>query len=218
MSSHRVRRPSLVSSYRWRKTAVFLSHSGTNLAIRHLDASDLGERSMTMGGLASKAELVLDPRLAEVWQLIWAGRRTHPRSRVGSLRRSWRACSGWPTCRATRTRRPSPAREPSIASSGSGVRRSRGRKRRVRGGLDVGPAVRARNLLDDADGEPVAARPADDPVHITLLGRRRGCGRRRSARQRQSGTSRRHPERGGSGRPPNDVAGTTCRTDEFAGP
>ena len=28
---------------------------------------------MTTGGLASKAEMVLDPRLAEVWQLIWAG-------------------------------------------------------------------------------------------------------------------------------------------------
>ena len=28
---------------------------------------------MTNGGLASKAEMVLDPRLAEVWQLIWAG-------------------------------------------------------------------------------------------------------------------------------------------------
>ena len=30
---------------------------------------------MTTQGLASKAELVLDPRLAEVWQLIWAGER-----------------------------------------------------------------------------------------------------------------------------------------------
>lgn len=28
---------------------------------------------MTTGGLASRAEMVLDPRLAEVWQLIWAG-------------------------------------------------------------------------------------------------------------------------------------------------
>jgi hypothetical protein len=28
---------------------------------------------VTTGGLASKAEMVLDPRLAEVWQLIWAG-------------------------------------------------------------------------------------------------------------------------------------------------
>ncbi|MEX2554513.1 MAG: hypothetical protein WEB06_02650 [Actinomycetota bacterium] len=28
---------------------------------------------MTAMGLASKAEMVLDPRLAEVWQLIWAG-------------------------------------------------------------------------------------------------------------------------------------------------
>jgi len=28
---------------------------------------------MTAGGLASKAEMILDPRLAEVWQLLWAG-------------------------------------------------------------------------------------------------------------------------------------------------
>ena len=28
---------------------------------------------MTTESLASRAELVLDPRLAEIWQLIWAG-------------------------------------------------------------------------------------------------------------------------------------------------
>jgi len=28
---------------------------------------------MTAEGLVSRAELVLDPRLAEVWQLIWSG-------------------------------------------------------------------------------------------------------------------------------------------------
>ncbi len=33
---------------------------------------------MTTGGLASKAEVVLDPRLAEVWQLIWAGEEDPP--------------------------------------------------------------------------------------------------------------------------------------------
>ena len=33
---------------------------------------------MTTGGLASKAEMILDPRLAEVWQLIWAGREDAP--------------------------------------------------------------------------------------------------------------------------------------------
>jgi hypothetical protein len=35
-------------------------------------ASDQGERTMTVEGLATKAEVVLDPRLAEVWQLLWS--------------------------------------------------------------------------------------------------------------------------------------------------
>ena len=28
---------------------------------------------MTIEGLATRAEVVLDPRLAEIWQLIWSG-------------------------------------------------------------------------------------------------------------------------------------------------
>lgn len=35
-------------------------------------ASDLGERPSAAERLAERAELVLDPRLAEVWQVAWS--------------------------------------------------------------------------------------------------------------------------------------------------
>ena len=38
---------------------------------------------MTTEGLASKAELVLDPRLTEVWQLIWSGEEDPPEEARG---------------------------------------------------------------------------------------------------------------------------------------
>lgn len=139
------------------------------------------------------------------------------RSQAASRRRSWQACSGWRTSRATRTRLVKRSRESSSASSGSGIRRSRSRER-VLGRLDVGAAVRAADLLDDADGEPVLTDLAGDPVHPILLGGRLGGRCRRPARERQAGAARRHPESVGSRRWAHDVACATSRTDELAGP